>query len=80
MSDPVKPALSVAVALTVVVPMLKTLPDAGFTTTVGVEAQLSEAFTTYDTAVLHCPGWAATVILAGQPVMTGATLSTAQLF
>jgi hypothetical protein len=69
----VRPAASVAVELTVVVPTGKALPEAGTLTTV-TPGQLSAALTVKFTTAEHWPGVLFTVMFAGQ-VMVGFCVS-----
>ena len=69
----VLPEASVAVDVTVVVPRLKTLPEAGVLTTV-VPGQLSVAVTVNGTVAVQDPIGVDTVMFAGQ-VITGAWVS-----
>ena len=68
------PEVSVAVLVTVVTPIGKTLPEGGLLTTVTIEEQLSVAVTLKLTTAPHWPLNAATWVSAGQ-VITGAVVS-----
>lgn len=69
------PLASVAVEVTVVVPLGKKLPDAGTDVTV-TPGQLSETVGANVTVAPHCPGLLPTVILAGQVRVGGCTSFT----
>ena len=75
----VLPASSVATELTVVIPSLNSLPEAGVLTIVGLPVQLSVAFTEKFTLAAQMPGLFATVLLAGQSIL-GSSSSTTSIW
>lgn len=66
----VLPDASVAVAVTVVVPFGKFVPDGGLVTTL-TPGQLSDAVTLKVTTLEHCPGVVVVTIFAGQVTRGG---------
>ena len=76
LQEPVLPEDSVAVQVTVVVPLLKVEPDAGEQTTVGAGVQLSVAVGGVKvTTAVHTFGSVLFVIFAGQAPIVGAWVS-----
>jgi hypothetical protein len=64
----VRPDESVAVQLTVLVPLLNVEPLAGLHTTVGAGVQLSVAVTVYVAVAVHRPGSVLLVMLDGHTI------------